>query len=156
MNWREETIPLMDKEAQTKNFIKNELMNYYFYLEKRNEYHELVKQYEDLQNDPSIGGSLAKMPERSQCNLSPQVRIAYDKIDAESNLTYYEYKLNVLDSWMNVLTESLHNVVKMYVMKYQCENLHEASIYLGYEEDTVNKYTKRAIDRIYGKIKKFA
>ena len=156
MNWREETIPKMNKETQIKNFIKSELMNYYFYLEKISEYQDIVEHYEDLQDDPSIGGSLIKLSKSSHSNLSPQKRLTYDKMVAESNLRYYKNKLDTLDSWMNVLTESLHNVVKVYVMKYQCEKLHEASFQLGYEEDTVNKYTKRAIDRIYGKIRKFA
>ncbi len=154
MNWRDEAAPKMNKETQVKNFIKNELMNYYFYLERRIECEETVKMYEEMCNDPSVGSSLAKMPEPSQMGLSPQERIVYNKADAESNLMYYEFKLETLDSWMNVLTEAQHDTVKVYVMKYQCEDIEQAASELNYQIDTVNKNTRRAIKRIYSNMKK--
>lgn len=154
MNWRDETLPVVNKKTQTQNFIKNELMNYYFYLEKKNEYEEIVRNYEDLQNDPSIGGSLVKMPE-SQNGLSPQERLALSKVDAENNLRYYQHKLDILDSWMNILTESQHNIVKQYVMINQCRNAGAAGDEIGYREITVKMQTKRAINRIISKMNEF-
>lgn len=155
MNWRDETLPVMNKETQTENFVKNELMNYYFYLEKKNEYEEIVRNYEDLQNDPPIGGSLVKMPESLQNGLSLQERLVLSKVDAESNLRYYRHKLDILDSWMNILTESQHDIVKQYVMINQCRNAGAAGCKIGYREITVKMQTKRAINRIISKMNEF-
>lgn len=155
MNWRDETIPKLDRETQTKNFIKNELMNYYFYLEKINEYQKIVDMYEDELSNPSVGGSVIVPPNSFLDNTSRQEHLTNNKMDAESNLRYYQYKLDVLDSWMNVLTESQHDIVKQYIMKYQCKNAQIAGDKIGYREVTVKMQTKRAINRIYSKISEF-
>lgn len=155
MNWRFEIVPKMNKKTQTKNFIKNELMNYYFYLERRNECKEIVDMYNDMRDDPSVGRSLIKAPESLQNGSSPQERLVLNKADAENNLRYYEFKLDTLDSWMNMLTQSQHDIVKQYVMIYQCENAEIASEEIGYRTVTVKMQTKRAINRIQSKINKF-
>lgn len=158
MNWRNEKLPKMDKEKNLKKYIKRELMNYYIYLEKVIELEAQKRKFKDMSNNPPVGGSIIKMPDGSTGKDGQQHRIAINKCDVESNLKYYQNKLDTLDSWLNILTKPLHDVVKVYVLEYQCENLHEASIVLSfygkYEEDTINKYTRRAVDRIYTKIKK--
>lgn len=154
MNWRDEVVPNGNKERDAKGFIKRELMNYYFYLELMKEYQDIVNTFSDLQDNPSAGGSVIKAPDSSRGNTSAQERLTYNKIDAESNLQYYQYKLSVLDSWMNVLTEAQHDTIKVYVMKYRCKQLDDAADELNYKRDTVEKNVERAINRIYGKIKK--
>lgn len=154
MNWRFEALPALNKKTQTENFIKNELMNYYFYLEKKIECEELVKAYQCEQNDPSVGGSIAKMPDVSPNGISPQARLANNKSEAEHKLKEYIRRLETLDSWMNILTESLHDTVKTYVMVYQCNDIEDAAAELNLKTNTVNKYTRRAIKRIRKKIKK--
>lgn len=154
MNWRFETLPAINKRTQTENFIKNELMNYYFYLEKKFECEELVEAYQHEQDDPSVGGSIAKMPDASPNGSSPQARLANNKSEAESKLKEYIRRLEILDGWMNILTESLHDTVKTYVMVYQCNDIEDAADELNLKSNTVNKYTNRAIKRIRKKIKK--
>lgn len=154
MNWRFETLPVINKRTQTENFIKNELMNYYFYLEKKFECEELVRTYESERDDPSVGGSIAKMPDVSPDGASPQARLANNKSEAEYKLKEYIHRLEILDGWMNILTASLHDTVKTYVMVYQCNDIEDAAADLNLKSNTVNKYTNRAIKRIRKKIKK--
>lgn len=154
MNWREEVVQNRNKERDAKGFIKRELMNYYFYLELMQEYKDMVNTFSDLQDNPSTGGSVIKVPDSSRGNKSAQERLTYNKIDAESNLQYYQYKLSILDSWMNILTEAQHDTIKVYVMKYRCKQLDDAADELNYKRSTVEKNVERAINRIYGKIKK--
>ena len=58
-------------------------------------------------------------------------------------------QMEKIRNWMDCLTESQCKVISVYVMKYQCDNLREAARETGFSIDTVNKYTKRAINRIY-------
>lgn len=158
MNWRKEQIPKLNKEKQVKKYIKGELMNYYLYLEKVKDLKIQKRLNDEISDNPPIGGSFAKMPDGSTSRDGQPHRIAINKCKIESELNFYQNKLDTLDNWMNILTKPLYDVVKVYVMMYQCENMHEASIELSftakYEEDTINKYTKRAVDRIYSKVNK--
>lgn len=149
MNWGNEDLPKIDIEKATKKYIKSELMNYYLYLSK---YNELRSKKYALYHK-SIGGSVIPMPDGSSANDSVQHRAVMKESEVTMLQQPYIDKLEMIDGWMNILTESQHEVVKIYVMMYQCENAHEASLELKYEEDTVKKYTKRAIDRIYSRIK---
>ena len=144
----------MDKEKNLKKFIKDELSRYYLYRDLMNQYQEIVDMYGDEQNNPSVGGSTMRMPDSSQGNQSPQERLTNNKIDAESNRAYYQYRLDTLDNWMGILTQAQHDTIKVYVMKYQCKQLNDAANELNYKTDTIEKNMERAISRIYSKIKK--
>lgn len=149
MIWDIEDLPKIDIEKATKKYIKSELMNYYLYLSK---YYELnYKKYALFHK--SIGGSVIPMPDGSCVNDSAQHRAVMRQSEVEMLQQPYIDKMEMIDKWTSVLTKSQFDVVKIYVMKYQCENIHEASLEAKYEEDTINKYTKRAVDRIYSRIK---
>lgn len=150
MNWRNEEVPKIDEEKDTKKHIKRELMNYYLYL---NEYYKLERRAKEA-GQVSAGGSIIKMPDGVMDGQSPQERARKRVSAIEEIQAYYGGKLDKLDSWMNILTESQYNVVKEYVMKNQCEDMHKAALELKYSEETIKKFTKRAIDRIYSRIKK--
>lgn len=150
MNWRKEKRPKIDEEKDTKKHIKRELMNYYLYL---NEYYKLEEKAHEV-GRVSSGGSIIKMPDGVMDGLSPQERASKRVSAIEEIQEYYEDKLDKLDSWMNILTESQHNIVKEYVLKNQCEDMHKAALELKYSEETIKKFTKRAIDRIYSRIRK--
>lgn len=155
ITWRDEE-PLrfennIEKSRRLKKYIKGELMNYYLYLSK---YYELMDEKYILRNK-SVGGSFAPMPDgpNSSGDGLPH-RIVMHESSVEILQQPFVDKLEIIDSWLSILTESQYNVIKTYVMKYQCENAHEAALELKYEEDTLNKYTRRAINRIYSRITK--
>ena len=144
MMW-EEDDPRLNKEEAMKKYIKGELMNFYL-LKKR--WFELLNEKRYLYRK-SPGGSIVRAPE-GQCSKDG---IQHQAVMNESAVAMKQeplhQRLEKVRNWMDCLTESQCKVVAVYVMKYQCENLHEAALETGYSEDTVNKYTKRAIDRIY-------
>lgn len=152
MNWRRESVPIMNRKAQLKNYVKSELMNYYFYLQKKQQLEEQIRVYEQMQNDPVAGGSVIQVANHAYNGMSAQARLFYRKADAENNLKYYENKLTALDMWMNLLTPAQHDIVKTYVMKYQCERIERAADELHYRSDTINKNTRRAIEKIIAKL----
>lgn len=146
MNWEDDSFR-PNKEKATKKYIKNEIMNYY--LLKERWYELLDKGFYLYQKSP--GGSLVKMPE-GQCSKDG---IQHKAVMNESEMNVMQEpllkRMEKIRNWIDCLTKSQCKVISVYVMKYQCDNLHEAALETGFSEDTVNKYTKRAIDRIYSK-----
>lgn len=144
MIWEEEEFEF-DKEKRMKKYIKGELMNYY--LLKSRWYELLDKKYFLYHKSP--GGSIVRAPE-GQCSkdgIQHQVAMNESAIAMEQEPLYQ--RMEKIRNWMDCLTESQCKVISVYVMKYQCDNLREAARETGFSIDTVNKYTKRAINRIY-------
>lgn len=150
MNWLEEEVPKIDREKSIKKYIKGELTNYYLYLDKLNEIRSKTRPL----YGQNPGGSVIKMPNGSQACDGIQHRTIIHNEGVYMDCEPFIEKLERIDNWMNILTESQHNVVKVYVMKYQCEDTHRAALELQFAEDTVKKYTNRAINRIYSRINK--
>lgn len=152
-------VPQLGKEERTKQYIKDELKRYYMYydrvMELRKEIASFKDEYQEILNDPPIGGSIIKMPDGTPSGKNIVMRMRCKLNGLEANLEYYEDRLDTLDKWMDMLTPPLLEVVKIYVLEYQCENMHEAAIANGLSEDVVHKYTNRAIKSIYSNFKKF-
>lgn len=144
MLW-EEDDPVLNREKAMKKYIKGELMGFYL-LKKR--WRELLdKRYSLYHKSP--GGSVVRAPE-GQCSKDGiQHRAAMNESAVEMEQEPLQQRMVKIRNWMDCLTESQCKVVSVYVMKYQCENILEAVKDTGFSEDTINKYTKRAIDRIY-------
>ena len=144
MIWEEEAFEF-DKEKHMKKYIKGELMSYY--LLKSRWYELLDKKYFLYHKSP--GGSIVRAPE-GQCSkdgIQHQAAMNESAIAMEQEPLYQ--RMEKIRNWMDCLTESQCKVISVYVMKYQCDNLREAARETGFSIDTVNKYTKRAINRIY-------
>lgn len=148
----------MSKEEYEKQFIQDELMRYYFYIDKRDEYKKEVDEFKSIYreaiNDPSFGGSVAKMPDGSPDNSHIVIKLGGKLFDLESNFKYYENRVNTLVMWLGMLTEKQKRMALVYFCEYQCNNIHEAALELDYAEDTVKHCVKPIVNRIYKKFKK--
>ena len=162
MNWKEEETQTsrITRESLQKRFIKEELMRYYFYLGRakdiKAEIEEFKIEYEEELNNPSAGGSIIKMPDGSMCSDNKVMILMRKLNDMEENLKYYINKMNVLDSWLNFITKSQQKIVKIYVIKYQCQERSHAAAELQCSEELITKQTNRAINRIYANFKEFS
>ena len=133
-------------EAREKQYIKEELMRYHMYEDRikklEDEIAEFKQVYQDILNDPPIGGSIIKMPDGTPNNQNIVMRL--------------EFKLNDLESnhWLGVLTEKQNRVAKVYICQYQCQDIHGAALELGYAESTLKEYPDKIYERIRKKVLK--
>lgn len=161
MNWkeREKTTPQISKEDLDKRFIKEELMRYDMYVGRvvdiKRDIMNFEKKYEEQINSPRCGGSIVKIPDASATYSNKVMKLICQLNDMEENLKYYENKLDTLDKWLDYITPSQQNIVKTYVLEYQCQDVHGVALLLRYEEDTIKKQAARAINRIYNNFNKF-
>lgn len=146
------------REEREKQYIKEELMRYYMYEDRikklEDEIAEFKLEYQDILNDPPIGGSIIKMPDGTSINQNIVMRLEYKLSDLESNLKYYRSRIEVLDSWLGILTEKQNKVAKVYICQYQCKDIHGAALELGYAESTLKEYPDKICERIRKKVMK--
>lgn len=157
MGWKDEQAKTIrvSKETRTTRFIKEELMRYYWYIEKyidiEAHLNEFKKQYEELLNDPPVGGSIITRASGSPDYTNIVIKMEGKLFDLKSNLKYYEKRLDMLDTWLDSLTMTQRNVVLVYVCEYQCRDIEEVSFQLNYATSNVNNVSKRSIQKIYQK-----
>lgn len=154
----EKTKIRISREKRIKQYIKEELMRYYLYTDKiaelKIDIKAFKKKYQEILNDPPIGGSIIKIPDGSPNNQNLVMRLECKLNDMETNLKYYEDRIRILNNWLGVLTVKQSRVAKIYICQYQCQNVHEAALELGYAEDTVKGYPDEIYDRIMKKVSK--
>lgn len=161
MNWkeREKTTPQISKEELDKRYIKEELMRYDMYVGRvidiKCDISAFEKKYEEEVNFPCCGGSVVKIPDASATYSNKVMQLICQLNDMEENLKYYENKLDTLDKWLDYITPSQQNIVKTYVLEYQCQSRHVVAAILKYSDETIKKQTERAINRIYSNFNKF-
>lgn len=146
------------KEDREKQYIKEELMRYHMYEEKiaslKEEIRRFKIKYRDMINDPPIGGSIIKMPDGTPNDRNLVMRLECKLNDMESNLKYYEDRIDILNNWLGILTEKQYRVAKVYICQYQCQNVHEAALELNYAESTLKEYPDQIYERIRKKVSK--
>lgn len=142
-----------------KQYIKEELMRYHLYEEKIEELKDEIRQfkieYQEILNDPPIGGSIIKLPDGTPGDENIVMRLERRLNDMESNLRYYESRIDVLDNWLGMLTYKQNHVARIYICQYQCQNIHDAALELGYAESTLKEYPDKICERILRKVNKF-
>lgn len=154
MNWREEANCLnFDKNNVYKNYVKDELKKYYYYvseyLEHKNNLHLLTIKYAAYLNDPVNTTSFIKVSDK---NNESQNRVIFweseiqEEKDKVKNL---EERLDMLDSWLSILTFQQKEIVKNYVCKRGCTNSQEAADELNYSRLHMLHIVKTSIDKIY-------
>lgn len=145
------------KEERERQYIKEELMRYYMYKDKIKELEDDIYRfkikYRDMINDPPVGGSIIKMPDGTPNNQNLVMRLECKLNDLETNLKYYKDRINILNNWLGILTEKQCRVAKVYICQYQCKNVHEAALDLGYAESTLKEYPDKIYERIRKKVK---
>lgn len=145
-------------EAREKQYIKEELMRYHMYEDRikklEDEIAEFKQVYQDILNDPPIGGSIIKMPDGTPNNQNIVMRLEFKLNDLESNLQYYKSRIDILNNWLGVLTEKQNRVAKVYICQYQCQDIHGAALELGYAESTLKEYPDKIYERIRKKVLK--
>lgn len=148
----------ISKKDREKQYIKEELMRYHMYEVKIKELEEEIfrfkLKYRDILNDPPIGGSIIKMPDGTPNNRNIVMRLEYRLNDLETNLRYYKDRIDILNNWLGVLTEKQNKVARVYIMQYQCQNVHDAALDLGYAESTLKDYPDQIYERIRKKVSK--
>lgn len=146
------------KEERERLYIKEELMRYHMYEDKIKELEDDIYwfkiKYRDMINDPPIGGSIIKMPDGTPNNRNLVMRLECKLNDLETNLKYYKDRIDILNNWLGVLTEKQNRVAKVYICQYQCQNVHNAALDLGYAIDTVKGYPDQIYERIRKKVSK--
>ena len=146
------------KEEREKRYIKEELMRYHMYEDRikklEDEIAEFKQVYQDILNDPPIGGSIIKMPDGTPNNQNIVMRLEFKLNDLESNLQYYKSRIDILNNWLGVLTEKQNRVAKVYICQYQCQDIHRAALELGYAESTLKEYPDKIYERIRKKVLK--
>lgn len=147
------------KEDREKQYIKEELMRYHLYEEKIEELKDEIRQfkieYQEILNDPPIGGSIIKLPDGTSGDENIVMRLERRLNDMETNLQYYTNRLHILNQWLRVLTQEQRNVIKVYVCLYQCQDRSHAAIELKCSEDNVKKRTNDGVRRIMKIFKEF-
>lgn len=145
-------------EEREKQYIKEELMRYHMYEDRIEELSTKIadfnREYQDILNNPPIGGSIVKMADGTVINQNIVMRLEYRLADLESNLKYYQERIKILDNWLGVLTEKQSKVAKIYICQYQCQDIHGAAIDLGYAESTLKEYPDKIYERIRRKVLK--
>ena len=146
------------EDYSVKQYIKEELTRYHFYEKRIRELQKDIQnfkvKYRDIINDPPIGGSIIKMPDGTPNNQNIVMRLESRLNDMESDLKHYRDRIAIMDNWLGALTEKQYRVAQVYIMRYQCRNVHEAALELNYAEDTVKEYPNRIYERILKKVTK--
>ena len=96
-------------------------MRYHMYEDRIEELSTKIadfnREYQDILNNPPIGGSVVKMADGTVINQNIVMRLEYRLADLESNLKYYQERIKILDNWLGVLTEKQSKVAKMKKLK---------------------------------------
>lgn len=148
----------ISREEREKQFIKEELMRYHMYSDKVKELKQEIEdfkiEYQYIMNNPPVGGSVIKMPDGTVVDKNLVLRLEGKLGVMVNNLKYYKDRVDTLNKWMGMLTEKQKDVALVYFCEYQCKNVHEVALELGYAEDTIKEYQSTITGRIHKKFKK--
>lgn len=146
------------REDRDKKYIKEELMRYHYYQEQLQKINDDIRRfkvrYNDLINDPPIGGSIIKLPDGTPDSSNLVIRLQGRLNSMQEDKHTIEKQIARVDSWLAALTHAQYEAVLLYVCEYQCQDRRHAALELQSEDSGLKKRVKRAIDRIYTKFYK--
>jgi len=152
VKWKDQQKKALTKQMQL-NYIESELMNYYWHLAEWKRYDDeinrLKEEYNEKLNDPSVGGSIVKMPDGNQENSPWQIEMSGKIYLLEEKKSIEEMYLNRCDEWLSVCTPAQEKMFHQYVMIQQCTDAFKAGQLTGFSENNVKKSRERVLNKIY-------